>query len=94
MLGRTDRSSVFDLLEAVFAGRPEQALAITDRAHVAGTDFGWLLQDLLELVHTLTRLKTVPELSEGSTTLPEAERVRGGRLAKWRRTDAPPPRWC
>jgi DNA polymerase-3 subunit gamma/tau len=81
MLGRTDRSSVFDLLEAVFAGRPEQALAITDRAHVAGTDFGWLLQDLLELVHTLTRLKTVPELSEGSTTLPEAERVRGGRLA-------------
>jgi DNA polymerase-3 subunit gamma/tau len=81
MLGLADRSAVFDLLEAVFGGQPAEALAITDRAHAFGADFGMLLQDLLELVHTITRLKTVPGLREGSA-LPEAERVRGGGLAQ------------
>jgi DNA polymerase-3 subunit gamma/tau len=81
MLGLADRSSVFDLLEAVLGGKPAEVLAITDRAYAAGTDFGLLLQDLLELLHTITRLKTVPGLSDGSA-LPEAERVRGGALAQ------------
>ena len=80
MLGLADRMAVFDLLEAVFAGRPADALAITDRAHESGTDFGMLLQDLLELLHTVTRLKTIPALRD-SASLPEAERTRGASLA-------------
>ncbi len=44
------------------AGKPADALAITDRAHERGADLGVLLQDLLDLVHTLTRLKSVPSL--------------------------------
>ena len=40
-----------------------------------------MLQDLLELVHTLTRLKAVPALRD-SAELPEAERTRGGALAE------------
>ncbi len=80
MLGLADREAVFDLLEAVIGGRPAEALAITDRVHERGADLGVMLQDLLELIHTLTRLKSIPDLRT-SPDLPEAERVRGGKLA-------------
>lgn len=80
MLGLADRSAVFDLFEAVMEGRPAAALAITDNAHARGADLGELLGDVLELIHTVTRLKSVPELRAGSE-LPEAERVRGAEIA-------------
>ena len=80
MLGLADRAMVFDLFEALMAGRPDHALAVTDRAHAHGADPGVLLGDLLELVHTLTRLKAVPALRD-SPELAEAERIRGGALA-------------
>ncbi len=80
MLGLADREAVFDLFEAVIAGRPADALALTDRAYARGSDLLVVLQDLLDLVHTLTRLKSIPALRT-SQDLPEAERVRGGALA-------------
>src|SRR5208282_422278 len=81
MLGLADRAAVFDLMEAVMAGKPAAALAITDRAYERGADLGVMLQDLLELVHTLTRLKAVPALRD-SPDLPETERTRGAALAE------------
>jgi DNA polymerase-3 subunit gamma/tau len=81
MLGLADREAVFDLFEAAMAGKPEAALAITDKAHERGADLGVMLQDLLELVHTLTRLRAVPALRT-SNDLPEAERTRGVALAE------------
>ena len=80
MLGLADREMVFDLLEAVMAGRPETVLEVTDRAYAAGADLGLLLGDMLDLIHTLTRIKSVPALKRAQE-LPEAERVRGGALA-------------
>jgi DNA polymerase-3 subunit gamma/tau len=80
MLGLADRELVFDLLDAVMAGQPRQALEITDRAYERGADLGTLLQDLLELLHTITRLKSIPSLRD-SQELPEAERTRGAALA-------------
>jgi DNA polymerase-3 subunit gamma/tau len=80
MLGLADRAAVFDLYEAVMAGKPAAALALTDRLHERGADLGMLLQDMLELTHTLTRLKSVPGLRD-SPELPEAERTRGAALA-------------
>jgi len=80
MLGLADRQAVFDLMEAVMQGKPAAALAITDRAYERGADLGVMLQDLLELVHTLTRLKAVPALRD-SPDLPETERTRGAALA-------------
>ncbi len=56
------------------------ALAITDRLHAFGADLGVVLGDLLDLVHTLTRLRSVPDLRDG-LALPEADRVRGAALA-------------
>jgi DNA polymerase-3 subunit gamma/tau len=80
MLGLADREAVFELMDAVMAGKPAAALAITDRAYERGADLGTLLQDLLDLLHTVTRLKSVPALRE-SHELPEAERTRGAELA-------------
>src|ERR1700722_15956100 len=80
MLGLADRELVFDLLDAVVAGQPRQALEITDRAYERGADLGTLLQDLLELLHSITRLKSIPSLRD-SQELPEAERTRGAALA-------------
>jgi DNA polymerase-3 subunit gamma/tau len=80
MLGLADRQAVFDLMDAVMQGKPAAALAITDRAYERGADLGVMLQDLLELVHTLTRLKAVPALHD-SPDLPETERTRGAALA-------------
>jgi DNA polymerase-3 subunit gamma/tau len=81
MLGLADRSLVFDLMEAVMAGQPRQALQITEQAYERGADLGTMLQDLLELLHTVTRLKSIPALRE-SQELPEAERTRGAALAE------------
>lgn len=80
MLGLADRGLVFELFEMVMAGNPRPALQITDRMYERGADLGVVLQDLLELVHTLTRLKAVPALRD-SPDLPEAERTRGAALA-------------
>jgi len=80
MLGLADRDAVFDLLEAVMAGKPAAALAITDQAHERGADLGVILRDVLELLHTVTRLKSIPSLRE-SQELPEAERTRGAEIA-------------
>jgi DNA polymerase III subunit gamma/tau len=80
MLGLADRALVFDLLDAVMAGQPRQALQVTELAYERGADLGTLLQDLLELIYTVTRLKSVPSLRD-SHELPEAERTRGAELA-------------
>jgi DNA polymerase-3 subunit gamma/tau len=80
MLGLADREAVFDLMDAVMGGKPAAALSITDRAYERGADLGALLQDLLDLLHTVTRLKSIPGL-RGSQDLPEIERTRGAELA-------------
>ncbi len=80
MLGLADRAAVFDLMEAVMAGKPAAALAITDAAYERGADLGTLLQDLLDLLHTMTRLKSISGLRDNHE-LPEAERSRGTQLA-------------
>ncbi|MGE0419222.1 MAG: DNA polymerase III subunit gamma/tau [Acetobacteraceae bacterium] len=80
MLGLADRDAVFDLLEAVMAGKPAAALAITDTAHERGADLGTVLQDMLELLHIVTRLKSIPALRD-SAELSEAERTRGAAMA-------------
>jgi DNA polymerase-3 subunit gamma/tau len=80
MLGLADRTVVFDLLDSVLGGRVAEALAITARLHELGADPGLTLADLLELVHLLTRLRTVPALRE-DPALAELERVRGAALA-------------
>jgi len=81
MLGLADRGLLFDLLEATFQGDVAAVLSAMDRGHERGADPGVVLADLLDLTHTLTRLRAVPALRQ-DPALPEAERVRGVALAE------------
>ncbi|WP_455374027.1 DNA polymerase III subunit gamma/tau [Limibacillus halophilus] len=80
MLGLADRIQVFDLLDHVMGGRIAEALDVLADLHAKGADAAVVLQDMLDLVHWLTRAKLVPQ-SADEASLPEAERVRGRDMA-------------
>jgi DNA polymerase-3 subunit gamma/tau len=81
MLGLADREAVFDLFEAVMAGRVPDALALLSEGNAVGADPGVVIADLLGITHTVTRLKLAPALAE-KAALSEAERTRGAALAE------------
>ena len=81
MLGLVDRSLCFDILDAAMRGDAPSALALLEDRYRCGADPLTVLEDLLDLTHWLTRLKLVPESAEG-LQVPEAERVRGRRMAE------------
>ncbi len=80
MLGLADRTRVIDLFDAALSARPAEALDILSELHRVGADPLVILQDLLDLVHNLTRLKVVPDTAT-DPSLPEAERTRGAALS-------------
>src|SRR6185436_15694341 len=61
MLGLADRALVFDLFEAVMSGNVKAALDLLADQYAAGASPVVVIQDLLELVHWLTRLKVAPD---------------------------------
>ena len=81
MLGLADRTQIFDLFEAVMAGEAARALDLMTEARHRGADPLIVLQDLLELVHWVTRVKVVPATAD-EPMVPEAERVRGRAAAE------------
>ena len=81
MLGLADRGLVMDLMEAAMKGDVAACLSLMDRAHERGADPGVILQDMLELTHTLSRLVSVPSLA-ADPSLSEEERTRGVALAR------------
>jgi DNA polymerase-3 subunit gamma/tau len=81
MLGIADRTQLFELYEAVMAGKAAEALGQLRRMYEAGADPIVVLQDLLDLTHWLTRCKITPDVLN-QPAVPEAERKRGGALAK------------
>jgi len=60
MLGLADRGRVLDLFEKTMAGQIAEALAELKELHDRGADPLAVIQDLLEIVHFLTRLKIAP----------------------------------
>ncbi|KAF0113513.1 MAG: DNA polymerase III subunit gamma/tau, partial [Rhodospirillaceae bacterium] len=80
MLGLADRTVIFDLLEALLGGEARAALAILSGQYEAGADPVLILQDILELIHWITRFKVAPNADE-DTGVPEAERLRGRTMA-------------
>ena len=80
MLGLADRTMILDLLDAALGGKGPAALDVLDRLRAGGADPVVVIQDLLEQVHFLSRLRVVPTLAE-NPTVPEAERTRGAALA-------------
>ena len=75
MLGLADRALVFDLFEKVMGGKTAEALGDVRSMYASGADPVVMLQDLLDLTHLITRLKTARDSAlEGAS---ELERTRG-----------------
>ena len=81
MIGLADRTRTFDLLEAVMKGDAGTALGVLSEQYTAGADPAVTIEDMLELVHWLTRVRLVPEAAE-DPGVPEAERLRGRDMAQ------------
>jgi len=83
MIGLADRSLVFDLLGKALTGDPGGALDMVGEMYAAGADPATVLQDLMELVHWLTRAKLAPDssLEAEAAGLSDGERQRALELA-------------
>ncbi len=81
MLGLADRGRVFDLLEQVLRGDLPSALGELQAQYEDGADPVAVLQDMLDIVHWLTRIRVAPLAAE-DLSLPEAERQRGRDMAQ------------
>lgn len=73
MLGMADRSRSFSLLDEVLAGEVKAALHSYQQQYNDGAEPTHLLQELMELLHLVTRIKLVPDLAD-SPEFAEAER--------------------
>ena len=81
MLGLADRAAVYDLFDQVMAGDIAGALDRFDAMYRDGADPLVVLQDILDAVYWLTRIKTAPTVADASYT-PETERTRGKEMAE------------
>ncbi|MFG1475992.1 DNA polymerase III subunit gamma/tau [Xanthobacter agilis] len=81
LLGLADKGRVIDLFEALMKGDMPRALHDFRDQYDSGADPAVILTDLAEFTHLVTRLKIVPEAANDAA-LVEAERVRGGEMAK------------
>ncbi len=68
MLGLADRARNIDLLEHILSGKPDAALEILDSLYRSGADPLIVLQDLLDVIHQLSRLRAVPALKDAAQT--------------------------
>ena len=81
MLGLADRTRTFDLLELVLKGEIAQALNELSEQYNNGADPSSVVEDMLELVHWLTKVKVSPEAAD-APDVPENERTKGKELTE------------
>ena len=81
LLGLVDRTRGFDLLEAIMRGDVAAALAGLSALHRDGADPIAVIEDLLDLVHWVTRVKLTPAAA-GDPATSEVEAKRGLDLAQ------------
>lgn len=81
MLGVADRSQNFALLNHLFAGEVKEALTTFKALYDNGASPLGLVQELMEMVHLVTRFKMVPELVQ-SNDMPEQEREAARAMAE------------
>ncbi len=81
MLGLVDRARIIDLFECLMKGDAAGALAEMKEQNDLGADPATVLSDLAELVHSITRLKIVPD-ALGDAAHSQAERDKGKSFAE------------
>jgi len=81
MLGLADRGQTFQLLEATLKGDIGPALDMLAQQYHDGADPAAVLEDMLEIVHWLTRIKITPTAAD-APDVPEIERKFGKDLSE------------
>lgn len=81
MLGLADRTRTFDLLELIFKGEIAQALNELSDQYDNGADPTSVIEDMLELVHWLTKVKVSSDAAD-APDVPENERTKGKELTE------------
>jgi len=84
MLGLADRGRVLDLFEKVMGGKIAEALGDLGKLYDHGADPLAVMQDLLEIVHFLTRVKVAPGAEgffDGSSDEAKRAAVMAGKLS-------------
>ncbi|MCB1651750.1 MAG: DNA polymerase III subunit gamma/tau [Alphaproteobacteria bacterium] len=81
MLGLADRARSLDLLEHALSGQMPEAMALLEELYKSGADPLAMVQDLLDLVHTLTKLRAVPEAKDNKQAMTEDEVKRAAQMA-------------
>jgi len=81
MLGMNDKSQLFALLQKLFGGDIAESLVEFRSLYAAGADSATLIQDLLALVHFISRIKFSPDAAN-DIAYSEHERGFGKELAE------------
>ena len=81
LLGLVDRTNIYLLFENLMNGKTKEGLEIFNTLYNEGADPGIILQDLLEVVHWLSRLVLTPEISE-EAGVSQIDKEKGLELAK------------
>jgi len=74
MLGMADQAMITDLLEKVLKGQPSDALSIMNDLYQKGADPVVIMQDLLNLIHAMTKHRALP-VDKSVQVTGEEERV-------------------
>ena len=81
MLGMNDKSQLFGMINALLAGKTAEAMSEYRKLYSAGADAAMLLQDMLALMHFITRIRITPE-SSNDISFSESERTYAIELAQ------------
>ncbi len=79
MLGLADRGRVFALMDSIFAGDINASLQQLNQQYQDGAEMGMLVQDMLAVTHSITRLCLAPQDDLGPT-YSQTEREEAKRL--------------
>jgi len=80
MLGLADRSLTFDLIKNLLSANIQDALQSFDSQYTDGVDVVAMMEDMLEIIHWLTRIKISKDILN-ATQIPEIEKVKGLEMA-------------
>lgn len=80
MLGAADHSATFRLLDILLKGEVAGAIEDVEKQYGAGSDPLMIVQDTLEMVHLITRVKVAP-LALSDVSLSEHDRASAKKLA-------------
>lgn len=81
MLGIGDKALLFDLFTMLAEGAIDKALAAFSALYQRGADPALVINDLLEITHTITQFKITPHVADDPVT-PELQRTYGKQLAE------------